>query len=199
MELKTLRRVQAYLDDHAGIIRTLEFQRSGLHNSYLATLVEEGRIVRLKPGLYLATEAQTASGFFEVHLALPHAVVCLASALADYELSTYEPPEVQVAIPRGDRTRPPDFPPSRRFSFGDDRYSLGVEVESIDRREVRIYDREKSICDAIRFRRTLGQDVVNEAIRNYLAGPRKDIDKVIEYSRVLRQEGPVRNYLRISA
>ena len=199
MEPRTHRRIEDYLDDHAGIIRTQEFQRAGLHNAFLATLVEEGRVVRLKPGLYLATESQTASGFFEVQLALPHAVVCLASALAHYELSTYEPPDIQVAIPRGDRTKPPDFPPSRRFSFADDRYSLGIEMESIDGREVRIYDREKSICDAIRFRRTLGQDVVNEAVRSYLGRPQKDIDKVIEYSRALRQEGPVRDYLRISA
>ena len=161
--------------------------------------MEEGRIVRLKPGLYLATESQTASGFFEVQLALPHAVVCLASALAHYELSTYEPPGVQVAIPRGERTRPPDFPPSRRFSFADDRYSLGIRIEWIDGREVRIYDREKSVCDAIRFRRTLGQDVVNEAVRSYLGQSRKDIDKVIGYSRMLRQEGPVQDHLRISA
>jgi predicted transcriptional regulator of viral defense system len=199
LELRTLRRIEDYLDDHAGIIRTQEFQRAGLHNGYLAKLVEEGHIVRLKPGLYLATESQTASGFFEVQLALPHAVVCLASALSHYELSNYEPPEVQVAIPRGDRTRPPDFPPSRRFSFADDRYSLGIETESIDGREVRIYDREKSICDAIRFRRTLGQEVVNEAVRSYLGQSKKDIDKVIEYSRMLRQEGPVQDHLRISA
>lgn len=194
MEPQTLRRIEGYLDHHAGIIRTQEFQRAGFHNAYLATLVDQGRVVRLKPGLYLATESQTASGFFEVQLALPHAVVCLASAL-----SHYEPPEVQVAIPRGDRTRPPDFPPSRRFSFADDRYSLGIETESIDGREVRIYDREKSICDAIRFRRTLGQDVVNEAVRSYLGQSQKDIDKVIEYSRMLRQEGPVQDHLRISA
>ena len=199
MEPRTHRRIEDYLDDHAGIIRTQEFQRAGLHNAYLATLVEEGRIVRLKPGLYLATESQTASGFFEVQLALPHAVVCLASALAHYELSTYEPPGVQVAIPRGERTKPPDFPPSRRFSFAEDRYSLGIKIESIDGREIRIYDREKSVCDAIRFRRTLGQDVVNEAVRSYLGQSQKDIDKVIDYSRMLRQEGPVRDHLRISA
>lgn len=199
MEPQTLLRIEEYLDDHAGIIRTQEFQRAGFHNAYLATLVDQGRVVRLKPGLYLATESQTASGFFEVQLALPRAVVCLASALSHYELSTYEPPEVQVAIPRGDRTRPPDFPPSRRFSFTKDRYSFGIETESIDGREVRIYDREKTICDCIRFRRTLGQDVVNEAVRSYLGQSRKLIDKVIEYSRALRQEGPVRDHLRISA
>lgn len=198
MEARTRRRIEGYLDEHSGVVRTIDFQRAGLHNDYLRTLVDEGRIVRLKAGLYIASEAQTPSGFFEAELAMPRAVVCLASALAHYDLSTYEPPAVQVAVPRGDQTKPPSFPPIRQFSFSKDRHRLGIETQRIDDRDVRIYNREKTICDAIRFRRTLGQDVVNEAIRNYLAGPRKDIDKAIDYSRLLLQEGPVRNHLRIS-
>lgn len=199
MESQTEKRIEDYLETHSGIVRTTEFQREGLHNSYLAILAEEGRIVRIKPGLYLASEAQTASGFFEVQLALPNAVICLASALAYYELGVFEPPSVQVAIPRGDRTKPPAFPPTRRFWFGEQRYSLGIATVEVEGRDIQIYDREKVICDAIRFRSTLGQDVVNEAIRSYLGGPDTNVDRVIEYSRLLRDEGPVRTHLRISA
>jgi len=196
---QTRQRIEEYLKAHAGVIRTIDFQRAGLHNSYLTTLADEGRIVRIKPGFYIASEAQTVSGFFEVQLALPNAVVCLASALAYYDLSTYEPPAVQVAILRGDRTKPPTFPPTRQFSFGHKRHELGVVTVEVEERDIRIYDREKVICDAIRFRRTLGQDVVNEAIRNYLRGANTNVDRVMEYSRILREEGPVRTHLRISA
>ena len=199
MEKRTEKRIEDYLETHSGIVRTTEFQREGLHNSYLATLAEEGRIVRIKSGLYLASEAQTASGFFEVQLALPNAVICLASALAYYDLGVFEPPSVHVAIPRGDRTKPPAFPPTKRFWFGEQRYKLGIATVEVEGRDIQIYDREKAICDAIRFRRTLGQDVVNEAIRSYLGGPDTNVDRVIEYSRLLRDEGPVRTHLRISA
>lgn len=199
MREQTRQRIEDYLDAHAGVVRTIDFQHAGLHNSYLRALVDEGRLVQIKTGLYLASEAQTASGFFEVQLALPNAVVCLASALAYYELSTYEPPSVQVAIPRGDRTKPPTFPPTRQFWFGDQRYNLGVATVKIEGQDIHLYDREKVICDAIRFRRTLGQDIVNEATRNYLQGARGNVDRVIWYSRVLSEEGPVRTHLRISA
>jgi predicted transcriptional regulator of viral defense system len=199
VEEQTRYRIEQYLEAHTGVIRTIEFQQAGLHNTYLTALSDEGRIVRIKPGLYIASESQTASGFFEVQLALSSAVVCLASALAYYDLTTYEPPSVQVAIPRGDRTKPPNFPPTRRFSFGGIRHQLGVVTVEVEGRAVRIYDREKTICDTVRFRRTLGQDVVNEAIRNYLQGRDKNVDRVMEYSRRLRDEGPVRTHLRISA
>ena len=199
VEEQTRDRIEEYLKAHGGIIRTIEFQQAGLHNSYLTMLAEQGRIVRIKPGLYIASEAQTASGFFEVQLALPSAVVCLASALAYYDLTTYEPPSVQVAIPRGDRTKPPTFPPTRLFSFGGIRHELGVVTVKMEGRAIKIYDREKTICDTVRFRRTLCQDVVNEAIRNYLRGPKTNVDRVMDYSRRLRDEGPVRIHLRISA
>ncbi|MFP4377793.1 MAG: type IV toxin-antitoxin system AbiEi family antitoxin domain-containing protein [Spirochaetales bacterium] len=198
MEDQTRYRIEQYLEARAGVIRTTEFQQGGLHNSYLTALTDEGRIVRIKSGLYIASESQTASGFFEVQLALPSAVVCLASALAYYELTTYEPPSVQVAIRRGDRTKPPIFPPTRQFSFGGIRHELGVVAVEVEGRTIKIYDREKTICDTVRFRRALGQDVVNEAIRNYLQGPDTKVDRVMEYSRRLRDEGPVRTHLRIS-
>jgi predicted transcriptional regulator of viral defense system len=188
--------MEQYLEAHAGVIRTIEFQKAGLHNSYLTALTDEGRIVRVKSGLYVASESQTASGFFEVQLALPSAVVCLASAITYYDLTTYEPPSVQVAIRRGDRTKPPTFPPTRLFSFGI-RHELGVVAVEVEGRTIKIYDREKTICDCVRFRRTLGQDVVNEATRNYLQGPDRNVDQVMEYSRVLREEGPVRTHLGI--
>lgn len=199
MEKQTRDRIEQYLEAHAGVIRTIDFQHAGLHNKYLTELADQGRIVRIKPGLYISSESQTASGLFEVQLALPNAVVCLASALAYYDLTTYEPPSVQVAIPRGDRTKPPTFPPTRLFSFGGIRHQLGAVTVEVEGRAVWIYDREKTICDTVRFRRTLGQDVVNEAIRNYLKGRDKNVDRAMEYSRRLRDEGPVRTHLRISA
>ena len=197
MDQQTRERMDEYLGSHNGVIRTSDFQAAGLHNFYLKELVDEGVLVRLKSGLYLKAENQTASGFYEIQTALPGAVICLASALAVYELTSYEPPSVQIAIPRDDRTLPPDYPPVRKFSFGRTRYTLGLIKVDIEGNEIAMYDREKTICDSIRYRRILGQDVVNEAIRNYLGSQETNIDKLIEYARVLKSDGPVRIHLRL--
>lgn len=197
MDHKTRNRIDEYLQSHNGILRTIDFQKAGLHNSYLKELVDEGILIRLKTGLYLKVENQTTSGFYEIQTALPDAVICLASALAFYELTSYEPPSVHIAIPRDDRTLPPEYPPVRKFSFGSTRYTLGLIKVKDEGNEIAMYDREKTICDSIRYRRTLGQDVVNEAVRNYLGSRDTNIDKLIEYSRVLKSEGPVQTHLRL--
>ncbi len=197
MDDRTNDRIIEYLTAHDGIIRTTDFQQAGFHNSYLSELTEEGILVRLKAGLYIAAEIQTVSGFYEIQLALPTAVICLASALTYYELTTYEPPVVHVAMPRDERTLPPEFPPIHRFSFGKTRYNLGITQEQIEGHAIQMYDREKTICDAIRYRRVLGQDVTNESVRNYLGTTGVDMDKLIECSRLLRVEGPVKMHLRL--
>lgn len=199
MEEETRHRIDRYLVENAGIIRTADFQRAGLHNTYISALVDEGKIVRVKPGLYITPNMQTASGYFEVQIAIPAAIICLGSALAFYDLSTYEPPSVHVAVPRGNRIRPPDFPPVRRFTYGAQRYRLGILHEELEGKTFKIYDREKTICDVIRFRRTLGQDVVNETLRNYLAGRNTNVDRLLKYARELNEEGPVQTHLRMSA
>jgi len=197
MEKETKERINEYLKTQGGVIRTSEFQKAGFHNSYLSELTEEGYLVRLKAGLYIAAETQTVSGFYEIQLALPNAVICLASALTFYEMSTYEPSSVHIALPRNERILPPDFPPIRRFSFGSARYELGVKREQIEGHSIQIYDREKTICDVIIYRRVLGQDITNEAVRNYLSTPGSNLDLLLEYSRLLRVEGPVEQHLRL--
>ncbi|MDF1568614.1 MAG: type IV toxin-antitoxin system AbiEi family antitoxin domain-containing protein [Spirochaetaceae bacterium] len=197
MDQKTRDRIKEYLASQDGVIRTSDFQKAGLHNAYLTVLVEEDVLVRLKSGLYLKAEDQTVSGFYEIQMALPSAVICLASALAFHELSSYEPPSVHIVIPRDDRTLPPEFPPVRKFSFGSIRYPLGITKVDVERKKISMYDREKTICDSIRYRRVLGQDIVNEAVRKYLDGRETNIDKLIEYSRALKSEGPVQTHLKL--
>ncbi|MEA1910673.1 MAG: hypothetical protein U9N32_03235 [Spirochaetota bacterium] len=197
MEQKTRSRIEEYLEEHDGIVRTSVFQGDGFHNTYLTELVDEGYLVRIKAGLYLMAEKQSVTGFFETQLALPSAVICLASALLVYELTTYEPPSVHIAIPRDDKTIPPEYPPVRKFSFGNTRYNLGTNRIELQGKDIVVYDREKTICDCIRYRRVLGQDIVNEAVRNYMGSQRTNIDRLIEYSRILKSEGPVQTHLRL--
>ncbi len=141
-------------------------------------------------------EKQSVAGFFETQLALPSAVICLAPALSFYELTTYEPPSVHIAIPRDDKTIAPEYPPVRKFSFGNTRYNLGITRIELEGKDIAMYDREKTICDCIRYRRVLGQDIVNEVVRNYMDSQKTNIDKLIQYSRILKSEGPVQNHLR---
>ncbi len=62
-----------------------------------------------------------------------------------------------------------------------------------------MYDREKTICDIIRFRNTLGLDIAMEALKEYLKDRARNIPRLLEYAKLLRMEGSIRGYLEALA
>ena len=77
-----------------------DMKASGIHTRQIQTLVKDGRIVKMKPGLYRLADIQPGetSGFVEVCLAMPKAIICLSSALAFHELTTFVPTAIAFAI-----------------------------------------------------------------------------------------------------
>ena len=60
---------------------------------------------------------------------------------------------------------------------------------------VKIYDKERSVCDAIRHRKKIGTDLAGEIMRNYLLSKDKNITKLIQYAKQLKIGTVVNQYL----
>ncbi len=114
-------------------------------------------------------------------------------------IGIWEPPEVQLAVRRDSRIALPEFPPVKLFSFFGIRYELGIVEQSTEAGAIRVYDREKTICDVVRFRNSLGIDLAMEALREYLKGRGRDIPRLLEYAKLLGMEGTISGYLEALA
>ena len=166
-------------------LRTASFQTRDI-----AKLVQGGKIIKVKSGLYRLPEvhrsANMSASLVEVSHAVPRGVIALASALAHYELTTFVPPEIHVAIPVSDKPPKIQFPPVRFFYFPLRFYRSGVEEIRTSAGSVRIYNREKTICDAFRYRNKLGENLALEALRNYLRRKDASIKKLLEFATTCR-------------
>ncbi|OGN83057.1 MAG: hypothetical protein A2082_06745 [Chloroflexi bacterium GWC2_70_10] len=190
------------LRSHGGWLRQREALDLGVHPRWLSRLVEEGVIERVSKGLYRLPRAPetTYESFVDASRAVPGGVVCLLSALAYYELTTSNPSEIYLAIPRATWAPKVDYPPIRFFRFSPRMMDFGVETVRTRRGSFSIYDREKTICDSLRHRSIVGQDVVIEALRAYLRSPRiRNIDRLIKTARRCRVEKRIRPYLEALA
>lgn len=190
------------LRSHGGWLRQREVLDLGVHPRWLSRLVAEGMIERVSKGLYRApkepeTEYET---FSDAAHAVPGGIVCLLSALTYYELTTSNPSEIYLAIPR-DRWAPKvAYPPIRFFRFSPRMMEFGVANVRATRGSFSIFGREKTICDSMRHRAEVGQDVVIEALRTYLRSPRvRNIDQLIKTARRCRVETRIRTYLEALA
>ena len=62
---------------------------------------------------------------------------------------------------------------------------------------MKIYDKEKSVCDAIRFRNKVGLDVMKEVLKNYLALRDRNLNDLMSFAKQIRISTIARKYLEI--
>ena len=190
------------LQSHGGWLRQREALDLGVHPRWLSRLVEEGTIERVSKGLYRLPQnrATQYQSFIDAAHAVPGGVVCLLSALTYYELTTSNPAEIYLAIPRASWTPKVAYPPIRFFRFSPQMMDFDVEIVRSKGGSFTIFEREKTICDSLRHRTIVGQDVVIEALRTYLRSPRiRNIDRLINTARRSRVEKRIRPYLEALA
>jgi predicted transcriptional regulator of viral defense system len=132
----------------------------------------------------------------DVCRAYSKSVICLTSALSFYELTTYNPQEISIALPHNYRAPQMTHPPLRTYFFHERFYGWGITTIKRKYGEIRIYEPEKTICDAFRYRNKLGEDLALEALRNYLNHGKPDIGKLIEYARLSQTKTVMTPYLR---
>ena len=192
-----------YIDDRGGFARMSELRKASFQTRDIARLVEEGKITKVKAGLYKLPEVNTATNIsaslVEISHAVPNGVIALVSALAHYGLTTFVPPEVYVAISMSDKPPKVEYPPVRFFYYSEKLFRTGIDVIKTSAGAVRIYNREKSICDMFRYRDKLGENLALEALKNYLRLKDSNIKKLSEYAVMCRVNKIVFPYIKAIA
>ncbi len=180
-----------------GYSSTGEIKQQGIHNTYLTDLENEGVIKKVKRGLYVMNDYETQSGLVEAIKLVPRGVVCLTSALSFYQLTTFEPLAFDIAIEHRRKIVLPDYPPIRLLYFTQKRFEIGRVIKTIEDQEILIYEKEKTLCDAVYYRNKIGIDIVKEVLQNYIRQPGKNIQKLLEYASELRVERIIQQYLEV--
>lgn len=151
----------------------------------LLSEVAKGNVVRLRNGIY-ALPDEMAKTMVDVETIVPGGILCMYSAWAYYELTTKLPPEICIAIEKKRKVTLPAYPPISLYYWSQTTFELGVVQQEIDGYKVKIYDLEKSVCDAVKFRNKIGIDISSEILKNYLKRPDKNLTRLNEYAKRMR-------------
>lgn len=171
----------------------------GLSDTRLYRLRDTGAIIPLGGGVYRFTDAPPADlDLIEIAERVPHATLCLETALARHGLIDSIPAAIDIAIPRGN-TRPSLKAPIRLHQFDPRTFELGREpLDAGARTPIGIYSPERSLIDTIRTRHLQGSDLAWEALRRWLRQPGASPAALIELARRLpRAEPALRGALEI--
>lgn len=181
---------------NGGIVKLKEITSQRINKYHLQKLINSGEVERIQHGIYKLVDYSTHE-FVEIKKLIPYGIICVYSAWNYYELTTYVPHEYHVAIEKKSKIKLPDYPPIKLYYWDNSIFKVGVNHAIFDNIKIEIYDIEKSVCDAVKFRNKIGKDILNEILTNYLKRQDKNIDKLIKYAKKLRVETILKNYLDV--
>jgi len=183
--------------DKNGYAKTTELKERGIHQRDLKKALDDGRVIKIKSGLYRYGEIPMIShqGFVDVSLSVPHGVICLISALAYYELTTFNPTFIFVALPRNTWRPKIEYPPVEFFHFSKKQFEAGINEIKIEGFNVRIYCPEKTVCDCFRYRNKLGLDIAKEGLTEYLKRKDRSLEKLLKYAEICRIKSLMETWL----
>jgi predicted transcriptional regulator of viral defense system len=192
---KTQKRIQDIFKKHSGYARTIDICSEGIHHTYLRQLVDDGKLIKIRHGLYSLPEIDNHAVLHEALLIIPGGIICVGTALSYHELTTWNPPDIHIGLPRGKKIVLPDYPPIKLFHFTESIFNLGrEEIEMGNGRHISIYNKERCVCDAVRFRNKIGIDIMKEVLRGYMNSKNKNINILNQYARKLRISSVINQY-----
>jgi len=180
--------------------QTKDIIKASFQTRDLVKLQNEGHILKIKPGLYRLSQVIVSDGisssFIDICKAIPEGVICLLSALEFYDLTTFNPADIYIAIPHEKKAPKIIYPPVRIFYFRKRFYEPGIETINTKYGDVKIYCREKTVCDMFRYRNKLGDDVALEGLKNYLTTEEASIRKLREFGEICQVKTVMYPYMK---
>lgn len=166
--------------------------------TYRALLQEarDGTLIKIRNGVYGTIDSLTG-GMIDIEKIIPGGIICLYSAWNIYHMTTQIPDAFYVAINRKRGVKVPDMLDIKLIYQSDSILGIGVIQEEIEGIKINIYNRERCVCDAIKYRNKIGIDVMAEILDAYLKYEHRNLSLLSEYAKKLRVYNTLSIYLNV--
>lgn len=189
-------KLQELFNNNNGYLKRGQILEKSTYNQLLR-MVDAGVVERVKRGVYHSVNTPFDNTMIDIQKIVPGGVLCLYSAWAYYDLTVQIPQSLNVAIEKNRKIVLPAYPPITLYYWKKEYQELGVVEKLIDGYPVKIYDIEKSVCDAVKYRTKIGMDIMSEILKTYLKSKDKNLTKLLEYAKKMRIEKVLRTYLDV--
>lgn len=178
---------------------TAQLNKEKLYYRDIQRMLDEGLIEKVKRGYYHWIEDYGTSEVAIINSLFPDAVFCMETALFYYKYSDRNPAEWNITVDKNtsrQRTNI-DYPFVKAYRVEPALLSLGETDGIIEFTKVRIYDRDRTVCDVLRNMSKIDKEIFNKAIQNYVKDPQKNIPNLMEYAKALRVQKKVNDLIGV--
>ncbi len=178
---------------------TAELQAEKLYYADIQLMLREGLIEKVKRGYYHWVEDAVGSEVLIINRLFPDAVLCMETALFYYSYSDRNSSRWHLALSKNvskERAKL-DYPFIKVYRMEPFLLPLGETVGEIDSIKVRIYDRDRTVCDVLRNMNKMDREIFNKAIQGYVKDTKKNIPNLLRYAKELHVQKRVRELIGV--
>ena len=168
------------------LIKTADLNKMGIYSKEIGELLNSGYIERVKQGYYrLVEHTENDSDAKLISELYPDGIICMTTALFYYGYSDRTPLTWDIAIDRNvSRARfNIDYPYVKPYYIDKKHLEYGVAEAEYEDCTLKIFDKDRLICECIKHENKMERETYNKAIINYINDTTKNISNLLEYAK----------------
>jgi predicted transcriptional regulator of viral defense system len=189
--------VKQLLSQGKGMFVASQAVKAGLHRQQLAGFVRAGILERAERGIYISPDGLDDALFWMQQRA-QRIVYSHETALFLHKMTDRTPIRYSVTVPSSYKASEALKESCKIYYIKQELIDLGkTEKRSGMGHTIVTYDLERTLCDVIRSRNKIDNQIVIEAIKNYARRKDKDLHRLYKYAEEFGVKKILYNYLEV--
>ena len=183
--------------DDSGILLTKNAIEAGISKHALYNFIRDNGFEKAAHGVYASPETWEDENYI-LSLRCPQGVLSHDEALYYHGLTDREPLQKTITIYTGYGTSRMVADGIKVFTVKKELLDIGKEiVKTSDGHDIPLYNRERTICDLIRSRNRFEIQDFQTALKTYIMGKNKNLNRLMEYAKLFHVDKKIREYMEV--
>lgn len=183
--------------DDSGILLTKNAIEAGISKHALYNFIRDNGFEKAAHGVYASPETWEDENYI-LSLRCPQGVLSHDEALYYHGLTDREPLQKTITIYTGYGTSRMVADGIKVFTVKKELLDIGKEiVKTSYGHDIPLYNRERTICDLIRSRNRFEIQDFQTALKTYIIGKNKNLNRLMEYAKLFHVDKKIREYMEV--
>ena len=180
-----LEQINDLVEANGGLVKTSEIEALGVDYRRVLTFVDEGYLIRVKNGYYTTKYFDCTEEQWIYKLFGEDGILTMESAMYVYGYLKDRPFKWSIAINKNtSKSRfTIDYPIVEPFYTEPEVMELGVTEAEFAGGRMKIYTKERLICDYLKYQEKVDREDFKKAVWAYIMDEDKDVAKLMEYAK----------------
>ena len=195
--MNNFEKILKIMNNNGGYITTKELDENNINRYFLTKMVERKKINRISRGYYGLVD-YNVDEYYKIISMSERAVFSMNTALYLHNLSDRTPLIFDITVPyyyggnlRKNKKVNLYFVKKSILNLGK------IEITSPFGMKIKVYDKERTICDIVKNKNNIDMEIFSNAIKNYIKSSDKNLNKLMRYAKELKLEKKIREYMEV--